>query len=327
MQKRHFYGFEKSYAAACPKYSSSKELRFQKNFYSKKMEISFIFITFAVLMRKYSIFIVLLSIIAGFGLESCSKEYMRHTKMSKKGGITQKDSAAIYFYKRKDFEKASFLIEELLPVVKGTAREEELLYYYAYCKYGLSEFVMASYYFEQFTVKFPNSKKAEECLFMEANCFYQQSDPHYLDQTYTSKAMIQLQSFINAYPESEKVAIASKYLTELRERKAVKAFDQAKLYYKVYEFKSAVQALQVFMEEYSDSRYREEAQFLMFKSAVYLADASVDTKKENRYLDALEYYQKFIDKYPRSNYVKEAESLSKHAQKGLEKIRSAKKVS
>lgn len=290
------------------------------------MEISFIFITFAVLMKKYSIFIVLL-IIGSLGLESCSKEYRQYTKYTKKGNITQKDSAAVYFYKRKEFEKASFLIEELLPVVKGTAREEELLYYYAYAKYGLSEFVMASYYFEQFTVKFPNSKKAEECLFMEAKCFYDQSDPHYLDQTYTTKAMVQLQGFINAYPESERVAVASKYLTELRERKAVKAFDQAKLYYKVYEFKSAVQALQVFMEEYSDSKYREEAQFLMFKSSVYLADASVDIKKENRYLDAIEYYQKFIDKYPHSAFIKDAESLSKHAQKGLEKIRSAKKVS
>lgn len=291
------------------------------------MEISFIFITFAVLMKKYSFFIVLLIIIASFGLESCSKEYRVNSRYAKKGSITQKDSAALYFYKRKEFEKASFLIEELLPVVKGTAREEELLYYYSYCKYGLSEFVMASYYFEQFTVKFPNSKKSEECLFMEAKCFYLQSDPHYLDQTYTTKAMVQLQSFINAYPESEKVAVASKYLTELRERKAVKAFDQAKLYYKVYEFKSAVQALQVFMEEYSDSKYREEAQFLLFKSAVYLADASVDTKKENRYLDGLEYYQKFIDKYPSSAFLKEAESLYKHAQKGLEKVRAAKKLS
>jgi outer membrane protein assembly factor BamD len=81
------------------------------------------------------------------------------------------------------------------------------------------------------------------------------------------------------------------------------------------------------MEEYSDSKYREEAQFLMFKSAVYLADASVDAKKENRYLDALEYYQKFIDKYANSAFLREAESLSKHAQRGLEKIRSAKKVS
>ena len=112
-------------------------------------------------------------------------------------------------------------------------------------------------------------------------------------------------------------------MATMREKQAHKAFEQAKLYLKVSNYKAALEAFQVTMREYPDSRYREEAQFLLVKSAVLLADNSVIVKKKNRYLDGVDFYTKFIDKYPNSVFIREAENLYDRAKRNLGKIQAA----
>ena len=49
---------------------------------------------------------------------------------------------------------------------------------------------------------------------MEAYAFYLQSDPSYLDQSYTDKAMQALQLFLNQHPNSGRKKEAEKYKKE-----------------------------------------------------------------------------------------------------------------
>lgn len=265
--------------------------------------------------------IISLVILGGLFLgEACSPEFKQYTQWSRKGTISQKDSAAFYFYNRGDYEKASFLFEDLQNAYRGGERAKTILYHYAYSKYKFGLYVVAAYYFEQFTKLYPAEDLTAECSFMIGYCYYLESSPHYLDQTFTDKAISQLQLFINNYPRSDKVDECNKIMTEMRERKAKKAFESAKLYYKVENFRAAVTALEVLIQEYSDSRYREEAMYLLFRASVSLADVSVSTKKKNRYLDAMDYYTTFVDRYPSSVYLKEAEDVYIKAQKSLEKF-------
>ncbi|MEO1448100.1 MAG: outer membrane protein assembly factor BamD [Bacteroidota bacterium] len=252
--------------------------------------------------------------------EACTPEYKQYTQWSRKGTISQKDSAAFYFYNRGDYEKASFLFEDLQNAYRGGERAKTILYHYAYSKYKFGLYVVAAYYFEQFTKLYPSDDLTAECSFMIGYCYYLESAPHYLDQTFTDKAISQFQLFVNNYPKSDKVDECNKLMTELRERKAKKAFESAKLYYKVGNHRAAVTALKVLIQEFSDSRYREEAMYLLFRSSVELADVSVNSKKKNRYLDALDYYTSFVDRYPNSVYLKEAEAVYMKAQKSLEKF-------
>ncbi len=273
-------------------------------------------------MRKLIVFGLIVLIASAF-LASCSGELKTYNRYVKKGTIQQRDSAAFFFYNRGNYEKAAFLFEELMSLSRGDTSAESYLYHYAYCKYNQHFFVSASYYFEQLTRQFPSSDKAEECAFMIGYCYYQQSDPYYLDQSFTDKALSQFQVFINLYPGSAKIKEANELMTDMREKQAHKSFEQSKLYLKVSNYKAAVEAFQVTMAEYPDSRYREEAQFLLIKAAVQLADNSVISKRKNRYLDALDYYTAFIDKYPNSVFIKEAENLYDRAKRNLGKIQAA----
>ena len=114
-------------------------------------------------------------------------------------------------------------------------------------------------------------------------------------------------------------------MSEMREKLAEKAFEQALLYLKIEKYKAATNAFRFVMQKYPDSKYREEAQFMYFSSAVALAGASTAKKQESRYLDAMDYYQKFTDKYPNSEFLKQAESIYVKARKDLVKIEEARK--
>lgn len=243
-------------------------------------------------------------------------------KLAKSDNIADKDSAAIHYYKKKKYDQAVYLFEELIAIYRGTPRSEEMYYYYAYCRYYLGELISASFYFEDYVKQYPTSEHAEEFQYLHAYCFYLLSDPPELDQKYTIKAIEKIQLFLSRYPESTKKAKCNELIFELRERLAKKSFEKANLYLKIGYFKAAVEAFSVLMEKYPDSDFREEAQFLSLKAAHKLAGISVDSKKTERYLKAQESYEGFVSKYPESSFKGEAQAIKAATDKELEKSRT-----
>ncbi|MDX2249795.1 MAG: outer membrane protein assembly factor BamD [Bacteroidia bacterium] len=271
--------------------------------------------------------ILISSLVCMVILTSCSKEYKKYSQWSRKGTVSEKDSAAFYFYRQGDYEKAAFLFEDLRGTYRGAERAKTVLYHYAYSKYNGGYYIIAAHYFEQYVQLYPTDSLAEECNFMIAYCYYLESDPSFLDQGFTTKAITQFQLFINSYPFSDKVDKSNELMASLRERLAKKEYDTAELYFNVENYKAAVTAYEVFIQEFPDSRYREQAQFMIVKASVLLADVSTDRKKKNRYLDAIEWYERFVDKYPNSPYLKEAETLYVRAKKNLGKVMASENES
>lgn len=272
-------------------------------------------------MRKTLIILIILSTALGL-LSSCGTEGKVRKSMNtyvKKGTIAEKDSAAYYFFRKGSYEKASFMFEELMSLRRGDPRAADYLYKFAYCKYNQKLFISSSFYFQQYTQQYPSGEQFEECAFMVAYSYYLQSDPYFLDQEYTNKSLNQFQAFVNIFPSSEKVKEANEIMSELRERLAHKAFEQSNLYLKIGNFKAGVEAFKNLVRQYPDSRYREEAQFLLVKCSVELASVSIISKRRNRFLDAIDHYQNFIDRFPNSTFAKEGENLYQKAQRGLGK--------
>ncbi len=259
-------------------------------------------------------------IVLGVMMASCSATVRMHNKKIKNGTIAEKDSAAYFFYARGDYEKAFYLFEELRGPYRGQPRGKDVMYHLAYCKFNQRLYVMAAYYFDQFVKLYPNDPRTEECAFQVAYCSYMEADPYYLDQQYTLKAIEQFQLFILTYRGSERIDEANEMIISLREKLAKKTAEQAFLYFKVENYKASLQAYQNLLRKYPDSRYREEAQYMLFKSAYFLAENSVEDKMKNRYLDAIDWYERFVDKYPGSVYLKEGESYYVKAKKGLGKL-------
>ena len=257
-------------------------------------------------MRKVAFpALIVVLLIGAVSLESCDP----YRKLAKSDKIADKDSAAVAYYNLKKYDRAVYLFEELVAIYRGTSRAEEMYFYYTYCRFYLGELVSASYHFDDFAKKYPNSEHAQEFEYMTAKAYHMISDPYYLDQTYTEKAIEQYQLFLSRHPHSEYKDKAVSGLTELRERLAKKAFEQASLYLNIGYNKAAVESFQTMINKFPDSQFREEAQYLLVKAAAKLASESIDSKKDERYLETLEFAEKFEEKFPGSKFAKDAEAL------------------
>ena len=152
---------------------------------------------------------------------------------------------------------------------------------------------------------------------MAAYCYYLDSPIFSLDQTNTQSAIEALQLFINLYPKSERVAEASKLIQNLRDKLEEKAYANAKLYLTIGDFQAAVIAFGNALRDYPDTKYAEEMEFLTIKAQYMYAKNSFEIRQTERYNAALGYYNSFVEHYPASKYMKDADQLKKDCEQGL----------
>jgi outer membrane protein assembly factor BamD len=244
-------------------------------------------------------------------------------KLYRSKNIEDREKAAKILFEKKDYEKAVFVFEELLSIYKGTGKAEEVLYYYAWCKYHLKDYLTAAFYFNDFANQFPNSQKAEYSQYMYGYCFYRDSDPWYLDQSSTRKAVENLQFYLKANPGSNRVDSCNLLMSEMREKLAQKSFEQANLYLKIGYHKAAIESFRHMLEEFPDSRQKEEAIYKQFLASVLYAQESVSEKQMKRYLEAISYYRKFVDKYPSSPFIRDAEAYYIKVNKAIARLEAS----
>ena len=232
--------------------------------------------------------------------------------------IAKKYQEAIRLYNKKDYTKALTLFDDLVQRYRGRAEAEDLYYYFAYTNYRLKDFLSARYHFKIFADTYPSSPKAEECRFLAAYCFYLDSPNFSLDQENTYKAIEALQLFINIYPSSDRVAEASKLILDLRDKLEVKSYENAKLFLDIGDYQAAVIAFKNSAKDFPDTKYAEEMEFLTIQAQYLYAKNSLETKQEVRYTEAIEEYNRFIEKYPKTTYLKKAEEFKNLSLKGIE---------
>ena len=154
---------------------------------------------------------------------------------------------------------------------------------------------------------------------MYALCHYYMSPPPEYDQTMTTQAIIAITEFMSRYPESEHNAEFGNMLEELNQRLMQKSYMNAYTYYKVGRYKAAIVAFKNAMKRYPESPYTEQMMYYQTVSAYRLAENSVESKQEDRYLAMLDNYYSFIAAYPESKHIKELTRMSKDARNFLDK--------
>ncbi|OFX48214.1 MAG: hypothetical protein A2046_08225 [Bacteroidetes bacterium GWA2_30_7] len=257
----------------------------------------------------YSILIILaLSIFS-----SCSE----YQKILKSTDYKRKYDKAIELYEKEDYFRAHSLFEELLSIYKGTEKGEEIYYYYANCYYGEGDFMMAGYYFKNYSLTYPIGKHKEECNYMAAYCAYLNSPEPTLDQAYTYKAIDEFQLFINRYPKSERITKCNEMIDKLRSKLETKSYLNSKLYFDIGEYKAAIQSLKGSLKGFPDTEYREELLYLIVKANYLLAQKSVEIKKKERYQTTVTEYYALIAEFPESRYKKEAERIFENSKNEL----------
>jgi len=266
------------------------------------------------MLKNKGLAIISLILILGLSFTACKSKF---EKLRASSDVAKKYQEAIKLYNKKDYSKALVLFDDLVQRYRGRAESEDLYYYYAYTNYKLKDYLSARYHFKTFADTYPSSPKAEECRFMTAYCFSLESPNYSLDQDNTYKAIESLQLFINIYPKSERVAEASKLIQNLRDKLEQKSYANARLFFDIGDYQAAVIAFRNSMKDFPDTKYAEEMEYLTIESQYLYAKNSREIKQEERYTEALEEYERFVEKYPNSKYLKDAQNLKKDAENGI----------
>lgn len=241
----------------------------------------------------------------------------KFNKLLKNGDSDAKYAAAIRYYAKEDYGKALTLLEGLMSLYRGTAKAEQVHYYYANCNYNMGDYILAGYHFRTFVKNFSTSKHVEYCAYMNAYCFYLNSPEYSLEQVDTYLAIKEFHRFTTKYPKSDKIPECNTILDELRDKLDKKSYKSSMLYFNMTNYKSAVVAFENHIKDFPGSSHKEEFTFLTIKSYYLLAVNSIASKQKERFKSTVDSYIKFIDKYPKSKYLKDAENIYASALKSL----------
>ncbi len=263
--------------------------------------------------------LVLVSLFSFFLLISCSNHF---NKVLKSNDFEFKLKKADEYFAKKKYNYAGQLYLELFSVFKGTDKFEDLYYKYAYCSFYQRNYADAENLFKGFLEVFPNSTKAEEIAYMHAYTYYLQSPTAELEQINTTKAIGMMQSFINTYPNSARVADATELIAKSRVKLELKDYKTAQLYYNLQQYRAAGISFTTLLNTYPESEKGEDYMLMAIKSYYQFAKMSYTDKQQERYEKVSTAYFDFADRYPVSQLLKEAEYYRNLSQNNLKQLQN-----
>ena len=268
---------------------------------------------------KRTIIIALFS--AGI-LSSCGE----YNKVLKSTDYEYKYEAAKGYFAKGQSNKAAVILEELIPIMKGTSNAEESLYMLAMTYYNQGDYVTASHYFNTYYTTYPRGVYTELARFHSGKALYLDTPEPRLDQSSTFKAIQELQMFMEYFPGSNRRDLAQEMIFTLQDKLVEKEYRSAKLYYDLgsytgnssysstgNNYQAAVITAQNVLREYPYTKMREELSILILRAKYDMAKESVAEKKEERMREAIDEYYAFKNEFPDSKYTKEVEAIFKAA--------------
>lgn len=272
-------------------------------------------------MRKTVVLTLFVGVSVLFGCTT------RLAKLEKSADFDELYKGAIAYYEQGKYGKAKLLFEKVSPYYRGTIEAEKVQFYWAYCEYYQGLYSLASFRFKNFFQTYGRSEYAEESEFMHAFALYKDAPDANLDQTSSEEAVIAMQTFLNRRPASQYYVRANDIIDQLQVRFETKAYERAKLYYKLstgLSFRNYLEAAIVtfdsFKADFPDSKFNEELMFLSIETGYKLAENSITLKRKERFTKTIEYYNAFIDRYPRSEYLKEAMVFLEESKKEIQAL-------
>ena len=247
-------------------------------------------------------------------MSSCKSQY---ELLLNSNDADAKYEAAFEYFNLNKFSKAASLFESLAVLTDGTERDDTVRYYWGLSNYKFKDYYTAETNFDQFIQSYPRSPFTSEARYLRLDCLYRQTLRYELDQTPTYKAINEISAYILEYPSNVHMQECRDMLLELNERLDKKAYESAKLYYKMEDYLASRVAFKNVLKDDAENMYREDILYYIAMSSYKYAHQSVPEKQKERYLAFVDDYLNFIGEIPESQYRKELDSVYQRAQKAL----------
>ncbi len=256
---------------------------------------------------------ILTMLAAGVALASCST----YNQVLKSNDHERMYRAAIEYYQAKKSDKALALFDAIEHYYTGTAREDTIAFYTAVSNFRAGDFVTSAEQLNDFRRKFSRSPFLEESEYLIALGYYYSSPVAERDQTPSQMAIMAFNEYLGRYPNSIKKEQCREYIAELTQKIYDKALLNAKVYYNIGYYKSAIHALKVSLSEYPETTHREETLYLITRASYLLAKNSIESLQHGRYLDMMDAYYNLISEFPETKYRKEATRMYEDVRREL----------
>ena len=245
---------------------------------------------------------------------SCKSQY---ELLLQSNNADEKYDAAFSYFNAGKYSKAASLFESLTMLVSGTEREDTVKYYWGLSNYKFKDYYTAETNFEQFISNYPRSPFVADASYLRIDCLYRSTLRYELDQMPTYKAMNAISEYILEYPKSEHMESCRDMLVELNERLDKKAYEAARLYYKMEDYLAAKVAFKNVLKDDAENIYREDILYHIAMSSYKYAIQSILSKQKERYLAFIDDYYNFIGELPESHYIRELDNVYYKVQKAL----------
>lgn len=262
-------------------------------------------------MTLRKILLILVSVLA---VCSCKSQY---ELLLTSNDSDAKYEAAFQYYNEGKFSKAAALFESLSMLTNGTERDDTVRYYWGLSNYKFKDYYTAETNFTQFIESYPRSPFTSEARYLRLDCLYRSTLRWELDQAPTYKTISEISEYILDFPENENMQKCKDMLEDLNWRLDKKAYEAAKLYYKMEDYLASRVALRNVLKDDAENIYREDILYLIAMSSYNYASLSVPAKRKERYLIFVDDYLNFIGELPDSHYRRELDNVYNKAQKAL----------
>lgn len=253
-------------------------------------------------------------------LVSCNN----YNQVMKTQDYEYKYETAKQYFAEGQYNRAAVLLQDVLSVLKGTEQGEESLYLSGLSNMRAHNYEAATTIFRKYYQTYPRGKYVEEARFNTGMSLYATIPEPKLDQTSTFEAVTEFQNFIETFPNSRLRPQAQELIFKLQDKLVEKEYLSAKLYYDLGtyigngtngNYGACIVTAENAIKDYPYTTRREDFAILILRAKFQLAQFSVESKKEERYHNAIDEYYGFVTEYPESKYMKEAQSLFAKAKK------------
>lgn len=243
-----------------------------------------------------------------------------YSKLLKSNDYDLQYRTAIEYVEDGKYQKALTLFDKVRMYYLDSNRADSIAFYAGLALYQMGDFGNSATVFDEFRKAHDRSPFLEEAEYMYAKGFYYASPEPERDQTATMQAITAIGEYLSRYPGSQKREALEADVVELVQKLHDKAFIDARTYYKIGRYKSAIVALQNALDDYPESTHREEIMYMMARSSYEYARNSLPERQRDRYLDMIDYYLSYISEYPEGKYARELNRLNENAKKFLERF-------
>ena len=223
--------------------------------------------------------------------------------------VDAKYKAAFEYFDQGKYSKSAQLFESLAIVTSGTERDDTVQYYWGLSNYKFRDFYTAETNFERFIQNYPHSPFTEAAKYYHIDCMFRSTLRYELDQTPTYKAMTAISEYLIDNPTGEHAAVCRDMLETLNNRLDRKAYENARIYYTMEDYKAARVALKNVLKDDAENIYREDILYYTAMASYKYADLSIPAKRRERFLVFMDDYLNFVGEYPESKYRKELDNL------------------